>query len=75
MYYALIRTDENNDTVIGRVLSAHHTREAAERANARLQRQTRNSPYNPSNGYVPTIIAETGTMLRPGTYLTHEHLS
>jgi hypothetical protein len=53
--YALINTMSRLDNYVGSIQSIHRTKEAAESADARLQRFVRK--YNGSNSYLPTTVA------------------
>lgn len=56
--YAVINTMSATDNIsIGHVISSHYTREKAEKAQERVQRQTRQA--NPGRGtYLPTRIVK-----------------
>lgn len=68
--YALINTMSAIESVsiIGRAVSYHRTREAAERSNASLQRATKQFPGDSS--YVPTRIVRLN-----GRYAKHALIS
>lgn len=54
MYYLINTMSRTEDGHVGRVLSRHRTWEAAEKADARLQREVKRS--NGQNSYLPTTI-------------------
>lgn len=60
--YALLNRMDSTDVFVGRVLSRHRTIEAAERANATLQRATRRA--NGRTCYIPCAIVELLADLR-----------
>jgi len=55
--YALVNTMESTQDTLGRVISTHRTRSAAEQANVKLQRMTRRA--NGASSYLPTMIIKT----------------
>lgn len=71
MKIAIINTMDRFDTIAGTVLSTHRTREAAEREDASIQRDTKRC--NGRNSYLPTIIAEVDPKATKGMRI-HESL-
>lgn len=62
--YALMNTFPAWDQYAGEVVSFHRTREAAERADAALQRAVKR--HNGRDSYLPTIIREVDARARKG---------
>ncbi len=66
--YALINTMGQTSDTIGAIISRHRTIEAAERADAKLQRAVRAA--NGSNSYLPTTIVRL-TCRPVGRFIAH----
>ena len=70
--FAVVNTIESTDLIVGHVISAHHSIEAAERAEAKEQRAVKR--YNSDNSYLPTRIVETERRVRKGDCVNKSEL-
>lgn len=71
MKIAVINTMDRFDTIAGTVLSVHRSIEAAEKADAMIQRDVKR--YNGRSSYLPTIIREVEPSVKKGDRI-HESL-
>ena len=66
--YTVIDTMSATGDSIGRVMSSHRTREAAEKSEASIQRATRRGCGQSS--YLPLVIRETKRRVGKGAFVT-----